>query len=65
MDQLDETCLPSREEFFSSLDEKELSKSDYEHVKNVWKAAGCQTLKDYVLLYVKVDGGFLCDVFLE
>ncbi|XP_050710309.1 uncharacterized protein LOC126995061 isoform X1 [Eriocheir sinensis] len=65
MERLSETRLPSREDFFNSLQEAELSESDYEHAQNVWKVAGCQSLKDYLLLFVKVDVGLLCDVFLE
>ena len=56
-DRLDETCLPPREEFLNSLDGKELSESDYEHDHKVSEAAGCETLKGYVIFYVKVDVG--------
>ena len=65
MERLSETCLPPRSEFFNSFREAELSESDYEHAQNVWKAAGCQSLMEYILLYVKVDVGLLCDAFLE
>ena len=65
LERLSETRLPPREEFFNSLHGTELSESEHQHAEKVWKAAGCQNLKDYLLLYVKVDVGLLCDVFLE
>ena len=65
MERLSETRLPPRENFLNLLHQEQISQTEYEHAQNVWKVAGCQTLKDYLLLYVKVDVSLLCDVFLE
>jgi len=62
-DKLDETSLPPKEEFYSSLKEKGIKDSNYDHAKSVWSHFGCQTLGDYSDLYLKVDVLLLADVF--
>src|SRR5277367_4535194 len=40
----DETKLPPREAFYSSLTNKSISEEDYEHAKKVWDHFDCQTM---------------------
>ena len=58
-----ETELPPKEAFYSTLKEEGISDSDYDRARNVYKATGCETLLDYMLLYVKQDAVILCDIF--
>ena len=63
IEKLKETKLPSKEAFYSKLNDKEISVKDYEHAQNVWKAFNCQTLQDYHDIYLKSDVLLLADVF--
>lgn len=47
--------LPEKTEFFSRLNESNISDRDYQHAQNVWKTFECQSLEDYTKLYVKAD----------
>ena len=60
---LKETKLPPKEEFYSKLDEEEISDEDYQHALNVWNSFDCQTIQDYHDLYLKSDVLLLADVF--
>lgn len=58
-----ETKLPSPKNFFNKLHDTEISKKDYQHAENVFKAFNCQTLLEYMELYVKTDTLLLADIF--
>ena len=58
-----ETELPPKEAFYSSLKEQGISDAEYDRAKHVYKETGCETLLDYMLLYVKQDAIILCDIF--
>jgi len=60
---LDETSLPSKEKFYSSLTESNISEEDYAHAQNVWKEFNMKTFREYHDLYMKVDVLQLADVF--
>ena len=75
-DRLDEPCLPSVEEFGTSLNEgvvykkwsipSEIQKKcekRYEHVVRIFRAFGCRDLRDYTRLYCKSDVLLLADIF--
>ncbi|KYN28509.1 hypothetical protein ALC57_02071, partial [Trachymyrmex cornetzi] len=55
VDKLNETSLPSRELFYSSLTDETASDDDYQHATNVWRRFCVETLGDYSDLYLKTD----------
>ncbi|XP_054712885.1 uncharacterized protein LOC129222404 [Uloborus diversus] len=57
-----ETQLPSKEEFYSKLNESNISDEDYKHAQNVWKAFKIRDMGDYSDLYVKTDVLILTDI---
>lgn len=60
---LNETQLPTKDEFYSKLTESHISDKDYEHAVNVWDAFNIKTLSEYSDLYMKTDILLLADVF--
>ena len=62
-ERFDETQLPEKEEFYSSLSGKGITDEEYEHAQEVWAAFGCRTMGDYHDLYVTTDVLLLADVF--
>lgn len=62
-DKLEETQLPRKEHFYSSLKEKDVTEEEYEHAKNVWNHFKCKTLGEYSDLYLKVDVMLLVDIY--
>ena len=62
-DKLSEKKLPPKEEFYSKLNDEDISDEDYNHAINVWNTFGCKTLRDYHNLYLKSDVLLLADVF--
>ncbi|XP_076301635.1 uncharacterized protein LOC143219582 [Lasioglossum baleicum] len=62
-DKLNDTCLPSREEFYNQLNGSEISDADYLHANTVWSRFAIRTLGQYSDLYLKLDVLLLADVF--
>ena len=46
-ERFDETTLPEKEKFYSSLNVKGISDEEYAHAKEVWAKFGCRNLGDY------------------
>ena len=63
VDKLQDTRLPPRESFYSSLTGDTVSESEYAHAENVWKQFSINTLGEYSDLYLKTDVLLLADVF--
>ena len=63
IDKFSETQLPQKAEFYSKLNNEDMSDEDYQHAQNVWKTFNCKTIKDYHDLYLKSDVLLLADVF--
>ncbi|CAI6354176.1 unnamed protein product [Macrosiphum euphorbiae] len=62
-ERLDETRLPRKREFYSTLTETGIKEKEFEHAKEVWDHFGCTTLGKYSDLYLKIDVLLLADVF--
>ena len=62
-DRFDETQLPPKESFHSSLSDESISDQDYKHAQEVWTTFNCQTIGDYHDLYLRTDVLLLADVF--
>ncbi|XP_050535022.1 uncharacterized protein LOC126902042 [Daktulosphaira vitifoliae] len=62
-ERLEETRLPPRDQFYSSITHQTVSEEDYEHGKKMWQHFSCFTLGDYSDKYLLVDVMILADVF--
>ncbi|KYM97826.1 hypothetical protein ALC62_11480 [Cyphomyrmex costatus] len=62
-DKLNETSLPPREAFYSSLTNEDVSVDDYQHATDVWQRFHINTLGEYSDLYLKTDVLLLADIF--
>lgn len=60
---LNETTLPSKKSFYSSLNDTNVTDEDYNQAQKVWASFGVRTLGEYSDLYLKTDVLLLADVF--
>ena len=63
LNKLLEKQLPPKEEFYSKLNDEDISDDDYQHAINVWNTFKCKSIRDYHNLYLKSDVLLLADVF--
>ena len=63
IERFEETKLPSKEAFYSKLNNKNISDADYEHAKKVWDTFEIKNLGEYTDLYNKLDLLLLAGVF--
>ena len=54
-ERFDETSLPNKEAFYSSLNMEDITDVDYRHAKRVFKNFSNKNLGDYHDLYVQSD----------
>ena len=62
-ERFDETSLPDKEAFYSSLNMEGITSVDYRYAKRVYKEFKSKNLGDYHDLYVQSDTLLLADVF--
>ena len=53
-DRFEETQLPPKESFYSSLSDESISDQDYQHAQEVWATFNCKNLKDYHDMFTSV-----------
>jgi hypothetical protein len=64
-DRLNDTELPPKSAFYSSLTDEDITDEDYDRAKKVWNVFGCKTLREYYHLYLEQDVCLLADIFEE
>ncbi|XP_046806306.1 uncharacterized protein LOC124419769 [Lucilia cuprina] len=62
-EKLNDTCLPSREQFYNQLNELECSLEDYKHAQDIWTTFKCKILQDYLIMHLKTNVMLQTDVF--
>ncbi|XP_031558177.1 uncharacterized protein LOC116294670 [Actinia tenebrosa] len=55
--------LPSKDCFYSTLNESGIKDEEYQHALDVWQKHDCQTMGDYHDIYLRSDVVLLADVF--
>ena len=62
-DRFEETNLPPKDSFYSTLSMSGVSETDYEHARKVWREFGINNMGEYHDLYLKTDVILLANVF--
>ena len=62
-EKFDDTSLPNKEDFYSSLNMEDINDIDYRHANNVFKRFELENLGQYHDLYEQSDALLLADVF--
>ena len=62
-EKFNETKLPTKDDFFSIMNNEHITDEDYQHALNVWNTFDLKTMGDYHNLYLKSDILLLADVF--
>ena len=62
-EKFNQTTFPSKEQFYSQLNNEYISDDDYKHAKRVYKGFGLKNMGEYHDLYLLSDVLLLADVF--
>src|SRR6266550_465384 len=65
LERLNETSLPPKSQFYSSLTQSHISEEDYKRALHVWDVFECKTMRDYLELYQISDVYLLADIMLQ
>ena len=65
LEKFSETQLPAKEDFYSKLNDCEITDKEYEHAQDIWEKFQIHNLGEYHDLYLKTDVLLLADVFEE
>jgi hypothetical protein len=63
MERFDDSSLPSKKDFYSQLNDSDITDDNYSHAQKVWTLFNCKSMGDYHDLYLKTDVMILADVF--
>ena len=58
-----DTQLPTKDDFYSQLNDQHITDDDYAHAQNVWNVFNCTNFGEYHDIYLKSDVLALADVF--
>ena len=62
-EKINQTELPTKEQFYSILNDQHVTNGEYNHARKVWKTFNIKTMGGYHDLYLKSDMLLLADVF--
>ena len=62
-EKFDQTELPTKDQFYSILNDQHITDDEYDHAKKVWKTFKIKTMGEYHDLYLGSDVLLLTDVF--
>ena len=62
-EKFDQTELPTKEQFYSVLNDQHVTNREYDHARKVWETFNIKTMGEYHDLYLKSDVLLLADVF--
>ena len=62
-EKFDQTELPTKEQFYSVLNDQHVTNGEYSHTRKVWETFSIKTMGEYHDLYLKSDVLLLTDVF--
>lgn len=62
-ERLSETSLPSKDNFYSQLNDEAISDDDYKFACEIWDKFKIKTIGEYSQLYLKTDVLLLADIF--
>ena len=64
-DKFEKTALPRRKDFYSLLNQQNISKADYAYAQEVWQKFEMKNFGEYHDLYLETDVLLLADVFMN